>query len=79
MGISDHGTTYSPWEVGGEGYPEEDLVALREDAVPHAQQRLLRESGPLQVVHLSRHKWPGRLVNVFQKVQLNIEHRAFRS
>jgi len=25
--------------------------------------RLLLESGPLRVVHLSRHKWPGGLVN----------------
>ena len=23
----------------------------------------VRESGPLRAVHLSRHKWPGRLVN----------------
>ena len=36
------------------------MGALGPTVVPH---RVLTVSGPLRAVHLSRHKWPGGLVN----------------
>jgi len=35
---------------------------LRDEPLPH-EVRPVHESGPFRAVHLSRHKWPGGLVN----------------
>ena len=50
--------THAPLdEEAAEGYMK------RVEAQRRYLQVLSTESGPLRVVHLSRHKWPGELVN----------------
>ena len=48
--------------VGGGGGIEDDIIT-RAEGLMGEQVLASSESGPLRAVHLSRHKWPGGLVD----------------